>query len=262
MSAVSSPTPRSWSAQAVRAGFARWQHSQPQRAQALDAEAVAYVEYHAERYARLLSMIEELAAAVRPPDRLRVLDVGPNVQTELLRSAHDAVAIDTLGFAHPAFPPRAHERHIEFDLNDAPVPDRCPQLAAEYDIVVMAEVVEHLHTSLAAVLGLLAGWLRVPGYLVVQTPNGAALHKRIRLLLGRSPVEPPRACAQNPGHLHEYTLRELREQVHAAGLEIDRLEVANHFGGSEARNRLYRAAGRLMPPTFRHGVTLCAHPAP
>lgn len=261
MSTVGSLAPRTWNAEAVRAGFARWQSAEPERARVLDTEAIAYVDYHAERYARLLSLVGELAAVVQPTDRLRILDVGPNVQTELLRSAHAAAAIDTLGFAHPAFPPREHEQHVEFDLNDAPFSDRRPQPPAGHDIVVVAEVVEHLHISLAAVLSWLAAWLRAPGWIIVQTPNGAALHKRIRLLVGRSPVEPPRACPQNPGHFHEYTLAELRGQVRSAGMVIDRLEVANHFGGSGAANRLYQAAGRFLPPTLRHGVTLCAHPA-
>ncbi|HEY6396483.1 MAG TPA: methyltransferase domain-containing protein [Solirubrobacteraceae bacterium] len=228
----------------------------------LDAEAISYVEYHAERYARLLSVVETLAGAVRVRDRLRVLDVGPNIQTELLRSAHPNAVIDTLGFAHPAFPPREHERHVELDLNGVTFPDRQPLPPAAYDIVIVAEVVEHLHIPLAAVLSALAGCLRTPGHIVVQTPNGAALHKRIRLLLGRSPVEPPRACAQNPGHFHEYTLAELRDQVRSAGLVIDCLEVANHFGGGAAASRAYRAAGRFLSPALRHGVTLCAHPAP
>lgn len=262
MHSAGSLASRRWSAQTIRAGFARWQEAQPERSRILDSEAIAYVGYHAERYARLLSLIDELAAAVRPPDRLRILDIGPNIQTELLREAHPGAVVDTLGFTHPAIPPRGHERHIEFDLNRLNTPGRSPQLAAVYDVVILAEVVEHLHISLATVLRCVAGWLRSPGHVVVQTPNGAALHKRIRLLLGRSPVEPPRETPGNPGHFHEYTLAELRDQVAAARLAIDRLEVANHFGGQGVRNRLYRAAGRALPPTLRHGVTLCARPAP
>ncbi|MGI8572039.1 MAG: methyltransferase domain-containing protein [Solirubrobacteraceae bacterium] len=251
-----------WSAGTVHAGFARWQADQPERSRVLDSEAIAYVDYHAERYARLLSLVGELAGHTRAPDRLRILDIGPNIQTELLREAHPNAVVDTLGFAHPAIPPRAHERHVEFDLNRLSTPGSGPQLAAVYDMAILAEVVEHLHVSVATVLRCVGGWLRPPGHVVVQTPNGAALHKRIRLLLGRSPVEPPRETPGNPGHFHEYTLTELRDQVAAAGLVIERLEVANHFGGQNARSRLYRTAGELLPPTLRHGITLCASPAP
>ena len=252
--------PRSWNAPAVQNAFTVWRAEHPGRSRLLDGEAIAYFDYHAERYARLLSIVDQLLGALEPTDGPRILDVGPNAQTGLLRIAHPEATVDTLGFAHPAFPPREHERHVEFDLNGAGDLEHRPSPLDGYDVVLIAEVVEHLHVPLATVLAMLAGWLRAPGNVLLQTPNGAALHKRIRLLVGRSPVEPPRACAQNPGHVHEYTLSELREQVRSAGLEIDWLEVANHFGGDDPANRLYRAAGRFLPRTLRHGVTLCARP--
>jgi trans-aconitate methyltransferase len=192
---------------------------------------------------------------------MQILDIGPNVQTALLRAAHPGAVIDTLGFAHPAMPPAGPERHIEFDLNDAHFPERRPVPERRYDVIVLAEVVEHLYTPLSTVLSCVAEWLRRPGFIVVQTPNGAALHKRLRLLRGRSPVAPPRESRENPGHFHEYTLAELADQVAAAGLILQRLQVDNHFGGTGAVPRLYRGAGRLLPPTLRHGVTLCARAA-
>jgi hypothetical protein len=261
MAADGGVTPRRWSARQVRAEFARWQAAEPARAQLLDAEALAYVGYHAVRYARLLSTVEELAAAARPPDRLHILDIGPNVQTALLRAAHPGAVIDTLGFAHPAMVPSQPERHIEFDLNDVHFPGRRPPAERLYDVIVLAEVVEHLYTSLSIVLSWVVQWLRPPGYVVVQTPNGAALHKRLRLLMGRSPVEPPRASRENPGHFHEYTLAELRDEVAAAGLVLQSLQVDNHFGGTSAAARLYRGFGHVLTPSLRHGVTLCARAA-
>lgn len=251
-----------WTARGVRAGFDRWQAAEPELARVLDDEARAYVDYHAARYARLLSVVDQLVAETRPPDRLRILDVGPNIQTALLRHAHPTALVDTLGFAHPAVPPRADERHIEFDLNDAQFPERDPQPGPAYDLVTMAEVVEHLYTPLTIVLARISGWLRPPGFVVIQTPNGAALHKRLRLLFGRSPVEPPRPSRENPGHFHEYTVAELRAQVAASGMLVVGIELANHFGGASVAARLYRDLGRLLPPTMRHGVTLCARAAP
>ncbi|MDQ6607626.1 MAG: class I SAM-dependent methyltransferase [Actinomycetota bacterium] len=254
-------TARRWEPADVRAEFARWQAAEPTRARVLDTEALAYVDYHSVRYARLLSTVAELATGAHPRDRLQILDIGPNVQTALLRAAHPGAVIDTLGFAHPAMVPNPPEQHIEFDLNDVPFLARRPPTEQRYDVVVLAEVVEHLYTSLSIVLGWVAEWLRPPGFVVVQTPNGAALHKRLRLLTGRSPVAPPRACRQNPGHFHEYTLAELRAEVAAAGLVLQSLQVDNHFGGTSAAARLYRGFGSVLPPSLRHGVTLCARTA-
>jgi hypothetical protein len=243
--------------QAVTDAFERWRTEQPDLDAALDAESRAYVDYHAVRYGRLLEAVQDAAWRTTAGGPLQMLDVGPNVQTALLRQAHPGATVDTLGFAHPAVPPREHERHVRFDLNDSPDPGAWPLLDRRYDVIVVAEVVEHLHVPPHTVLSFLREQLRAPGFVILQTPNAAALHKRLTLLRGRNPVEAPRASRENPGHLHEYTIAELGEQVNAAGLTVQWLRAENYFGSGRGA-AAYRAAGRLMPATWRHGVTLCA----
>jgi hypothetical protein len=245
-----------WTRGRVLAEFSRWQADSPEQAGLLDAEARRYVDYHATRYARLLEAVQGLASRRAPKDPLQVLDVGPNVQTGLLRAIQPQAIVDTLGFANPAVPPREHEHHVAFDLNHSSERARWPVLARQYDVVVLAEVVEHLRIPPSMVLELLGGQLRRPGFIILQTPNAAALHKRLALLLGRNPVEAPRVSQENPGHFHEYTVRELRDQVIAGGLTIDWLRAENYFGSGAVAD-VYRAAGHLMPATWRHGVTLC-----
>lgn len=222
----------------------------------LDEEAYVYLAYHARRYLHLVRTID---AVLRERGRLeqpRILDVGPNYQTELLRAAHPEGRIDTLGFAHPSFPPRPGEEHVHFDLNDAYYPDRWPE-SPGHDIVVMAEVIEHLYTSPVTVLECVSSCLASGGAVVIQTPNACALHKRLRMLAGRNPYEPIRGSRGNPGHFHEYTLSELQEAGFAAGLEVLRCDVTNYFEPATAGARLYNEAGRLLPPTLRHGITIC-----
>src|SRR5215213_5993336 len=93
------------------------------------AEWRAYLAYHARRYATLTVVATDLIAGIDAP---RVLDVGPMFEAGLLRDA--GATVDTLGFPHPLFAPRAGERHVELDLND---PGRDGD--ASYDLVVMAE---------------------------------------------------------------------------------------------------------------------------
>lgn len=243
------------SAGRVRQDLEGWRLAHPRLAGSLDEEALSYGDYHLARYGRLMGEIDRLLAACGAP---AVLDVGPNLQTALIRSRHPHAVVDTLGFAHPATPPRDRERHIEFDLNDAVSAQGRPDLERAYDVIVLGEVIEHLYTPPSVVLGWLGASLGPEGAMVIQTPNGAALHKRLRLLAGRSPVEPPRASRENPGHLHEYTLAELRRELAAAGLLVERLTVENHFGATGPAGLAYRAVGRLLPPGLRHGVTLCA----
>jgi SAM-dependent methyltransferase len=205
------------------------------------AEWSHYLDYHARRYAVLMDVV----ASANPH---RVLNVGPMFETHLLRST--GATVDTLGFANPPFAPREGERHIELDLNR---PDRDGD--GSYDAIVMAEVIEHLHTSPVVVLRHLAGWLRPGGTLVIQTPNAVALHKRVRMALGRNPLEPIRDDSGNPGHFHEYTLPELTGAATAAGLAVAGVRAENYFGSSPGA-RAYAALGRVLPRGLRHGLTV------
>jgi SAM-dependent methyltransferase len=209
------------------------------------AEWREYLDYHARRYATLTAVAAELLTGVPGP---RVLDVGPMFEVGLLRDA--GATVDTLGFPHPLFPPRGGERHVELDLNR---PERDGD--GSYDLVVMAEVIEHLPTSPVAILSHVASWLRPGGALLLQTPNAVALHKRLRMLAGRNPLAPIRSDAGNPGHFHEYTVGELRDAAGAAGLEVGGWRTENYFGAGRAA-RAYAGLGRALPPRLRHGITM------
>ncbi len=241
----------------VRSYFRAWEsRADPALAGELDEEAHTYLAYHARRYLHLVRTVDALLRERGRLERPRLLDVGPNYQTELLRAAHPEGVVDTLGFAHPSFPPRPEEEHVHFDLNDAYHRDRWPQ-AAQHDVVVMAEVIEHLYTSPVAVLECASTWLVSGGAVVIQTPNACALHKRLRMLAGRNPYEPIRGTRDNPGHFHEYTPSELYVAAAEAGLRVLSCDVTNYFEPATPGARLYNEAGRLLPPGLRHGITIC-----
>jgi SAM-dependent methyltransferase len=183
----------------------------------------------------------------------RILDVGAVFEAELLRSSLPDARVDTLGFENVRFPPREGERHLEMDLNEL---DDGSSLG-EHDLAVMCEVIEHLHAPPGRVLAGLAGGVRPGGALVLQTVNAVALHKRLRMLAGRSPFEPIRDSAANPGHFHEYTAPELVALARSAGWEPLSVEVENYFRPPGAFGRLYGVVGRTLPSSLRHGITLC-----
>jgi SAM-dependent methyltransferase len=206
-----------------------------------------YLRTHSRRYALLLELVESFAPKT-------ILVVGPSYESVLLREAVHGVAVDTLGWQDHRFPRVDGEAHLQHDLNAADYPELAP-----HDVIVCAEVLEHLHVPAVPVLRYLATGLGPGGRLVIQTPNATALPKRLRMLLGRNPYEPLRAEPANPGHFHEYTVGELLDAVDAAGLEVARLVTANYFDHGSRKNRLYRAAEPLLPGTLREGITVVAH---
>ena len=223
------------------------------RKQFRDAESRLYLATHERRYRRLLewvgTIVAELAAGAR------VLDVGPAYQTALIRALYPEVVVDTVGFADPRFPPRDGERHLTFDLNEAHDRARWPDVVP-YDLVVFAEVVEHLHASPAHVLRLLASLTAANGRVIVQTPNAASLMKRLKLLLGRQPFEPIRENRDHPGHFREYTLAELVDLARESGFEIVASRLENYFLTGSRKNTALVALDRVVPPRLRERITL------
>jgi len=190
-----------------------------------------YLSAHAARYDLLLAKVRELA-----PPNPRILDVGPSYEGARLRSL--PATVDSLGFRDERFLPGEGEQHVQFDLRDAERTELWPQLA-DYDLVVCAEVIEHLPISPVHVLRLLGTALRPRGWLVLQTPNAARLSNRLRLLAGRNPFEPLREDSVNPGHVREYTVSELLEMARKADLEVGGWLTADYFAtGSRAIHSL------------------------
>lgn len=225
----------------------------------LDEESRTYLAFHRRRYTGLLDDVERarreaVAASAEAP--LRILDIGPSFETQLLRDSYPAAVVDTLGFRAPQLEPRPGERHVEFDLNLANGSASRPDVEP-HDVVILAEVIEHLYTAPEDVLSLVGSWMKPSGRLLLQTPNAVALHQRVKLLIGRNPSEPIRRSRTNPGHFHEYTIGELRAAAGSAGLEIAWWAARNHFELGGAAGAFYRVAGPLIPASLRQGLTLC-----
>jgi hypothetical protein len=232
----------------------------------LTAEARSHLVFHHRRFAFLLEIVDSLRSGFGTGPTgagMRILDVGPHLQTHLLRQRYPDALVDSLGLealvlspTSRMLEPREGERHVLFDLNDTHNRACWPSIGT-YHAVVMAEVIEHLYASPVTVLECVKTWLSDDGVLVLQTPNAVALHQRVKLLIGRSPSEPLRHARANLGHIHEYTIEELEDAVAAAGLEPIWHSVRNYFSLSGPPALLYRVVGGLLPPRARLGITMC-----
>jgi len=233
----------------------------------MDAVAEDYARFHAPRYAYLLGLLEG-----RVPQGGRVLDIG---WSRLTGAIHErfGVPVDALGF--DADGPIVTGDYYHFDLNDCQHRSRWRDDLPAYDVIVFAEVLEHLHTSPALVLKFLAGHVKPDGTIIVQTPNAAAVQRRVKLMLGRNPYELIRDDATNPGHFREYTGRELRAYAGIVGLRCERVEYRSYFDNRYGRHGAVLSWRRrwvgnlknllypLLPPTWRPGLTaVLRQPAP
>lgn len=211
-----------------------------------------YAAFHARRYAFLLERVDEVRAELgfdAVGRGMRIIDIGPMHQTTLIRQRLPEARVDSLGFAHASAEPRPGEGHVEFDLEDA----AAPSLPATYDLVVCAEVIEHLRVPAERVLERLREWLEPGGSVLIQTPNVASLRRRVTLLLGRNPSEP--LTGPHP-HVREYTVTELLEAGRRAGLQPAGWWTRSYFEIDSAGGRLERRLGRMLPRRLRSGVTV------
>ena len=207
-----------------------------------------YLNHHAQRFAETLAMLQPLIS--KPSFRL--LDVGPHMLTGAIAEQFHSVPIQisTIGWWSERLAPESLlNHHLDWDLNVELPEGAHPD--GPFDGILMAETIEHLHTSPKIVLGGFARQLRPSGWLCLQTPNAAALSKRIRLLLGRNPYEMIREDTHNPGHFREYTMNELISIGQEAGLTVTRASYMNYW-----RSRGWRGVAEDLRPTFRNGLTV------
>ena len=209
-----------------------------------------YLRFHHRRYQFLLDSIQRVVKAQKGCKR--VLDVGLSYQTLLFQQSLPNITVDTIGYFDHRFTGQLQGHHINFDLNHAADPTAWP-VVEPYDIVVMAEVIEHLHTAPSHVLACVSSWLRPGGTLIVQTPNPISLGKRLGMLLGHSPFEIIREDPTNPGHFCEYTVADLRLLARRSKFDVTSLWLRNYFGPN---NLLYNLACALLPGQLQDGITI------
>lgn len=127
-----------------------------------------------------------------------------------------------------------------------------PFEAGSYDLVVLADVLEHLADPLAA-LRRAAGWCRPGGAVLLSVPNVAHWIARLTLLRGRWPAHD--SGTFDATHLRWFDRDAVATLLAGAGLhdaELDAIVPAlrNHIGAGRLADRLgpaWQALGRHAP---------------
>lgn len=220
----------------------------------LSDEERCYASTHARRYLRVLHAVE--ACLQLRPGAQALLDVAPHLLTDLLATEFPLIT-NTVGAPWVARAPRPHGgEHLNFDLNQAHAIEGWEGFQ-RHDIVVLGEILEHLHASPRMVLGCVRRWIAPGGFLILQTPNAARLWARLTLLRGINPFEMPRE-GQDPGHMHEFTLQELLDLARYHAFEIVSITCEDDFTPQDVapwRLALRRAVARPVR-LWRESFTL------
>lgn len=205
----------------------------------------------------------------RFPRDARILDVGTAagyLGAELRRRGFSRIAGVEID---PALAAVARPWYDELVISDVER-DGLPWPAGSFDIILCADILEHLREP-AEVLRRLMALSKPGGWILVSLPNIAHWSVRLSLLFGSFQYAP--SGLLDRGHLRFFTRRSARELLRGAGLTIQRelatpLPIAHWCSGSpwapvwRALERLDWSLARLRPTLFAYQfVFLCQQPA-
>ena len=162
----------------------------------------------------------------RHPDSARLLDVGCGVGA-LLETARD-MRFDVSGVEiSPVLAGRARERGFSVHVGDVAE----LSIAETYDVIVMLDIIEHLHNPGEVLTGL-RRLLRPGGELVVYTPNHGSPVVRVSEWLYRLGVRSPAENIFASTHTCFFATESLRRLIQNHGFRIN---VEEHFAYDTAR---------------------------
>ncbi|MBD3749107.1 MAG: class I SAM-dependent methyltransferase [Sphingobacteriales bacterium] len=218
----------------------------------LNEEQKLYLEIHAKRFETILALI--------PPKKdLKILDIGPSYLSELLFDQFgeqlNLIGFDSKNSLGGHLASDTIFKKVQIQVQDLNFWDS-KNSTTLYDVIICAEVMEHLYTSPHKLFQNLNQILNKEGLLIMQTPNAAALRKRLRLLFGKNPYEIPRENLQNPGHFREFTLAELKQIGTQQNFSIEKVITDEYFEYPSHLSKTYRRFKKLIPFNWRSGISI------
>ncbi len=103
----------------------------------------------------------------------------------------------------------------------------------EFDMIMLHDVLEHLHDSPKGLINNLIPLLKTGGFLFITVPNAVNLRKRISVLFGSTnlPCFSGYYWSQSPwrGHVREYVKEDLMLMCRFSGLNIVELHGCDHM---------------------------------
>ncbi len=219
----------------------------------------SYLEFQSRRYLDVIRFLSPLA----PLKGHEILDLGGGVGSlDVAMNAEFGGTYDVADYFLP--PASAAKVASKFGIRqyyrcNLVEPDPLVSVSAQYDLILMVEVIEHLLVNPRVLFRGLKKYLKPSGMVLIATPNQARLTNRLRLLRGRSirdgamgDIYAPETNAPN-GHVVEYTVADLRGLFQLEGYSLKMAQIVQNPPSPEgnpirahSRSGLKRAGIRLM----------------
>jgi 2-polyprenyl-3-methyl-5-hydroxy-6-metoxy-1,4-benzoquinol methylase len=227
-----------------------------------------YVEHKRDKYRLIATQVTRMC-----PAGAEVLSVGSgpcDLEAILCKLGFKITAIDDLNDQWHVIG-NNRQRIIDFaeklGMRFLMQPMNGGALQQDFDAALLIDVIEHMHDSPRALLNYTLSSLKPNGLLIIETPNAIALHKRLRLLFGKTPLVDANFIYWNVGefrsHVREYSPSELRRILSNHYLDTVQITTNNLMFNEESAGafnvlkKLYNFATALSP-NFKDSTLILA----
>lgn len=200
------------------------------------SSAFPFKDYMENNYSKYETIISKIITNYPTESKILSIGSGPcDLEAIISRLNYDVTAVDDLsdqwhliGKNQSRIQKFAREMDINFkmqSLEDAQLNNNY------YDVVLLIDIIEHLHGSPRDLINSAVSALKQGGLLIIETPNSLNLKNRINVLLGKSNQVDANFIFWNVGdyrsHFREYTNSELFNILNNYNLVDLNIETVN-----------------------------------
>lgn len=219
-----------------------------------------------DKLSKYLIIISWIMTKVPPKSKVKVLSIGSgpcDLEAILSKMGYDVTAIDDLN-DHWHLIGKNRERIKDFakqmNIKLIVEPAGLPQITENsFDVVLLIDVIEHLHNSPRELLNYVISSLKPNGLLLIETPNAVSLAKRLKVLLGKSNQVNVNywywTIGEYRSHTREYTRSELRRillyhrltAINARMVDITFIDIKSRGLLQKIILKIYKLISSLYP---------------